>query len=157
MKIKASALKRLIHLLIAIFSLLLIWQIDDASQPWLKAGLLMAWLTFFLIDLSRVFFLGTNISITGAYLLFYVGALLGCLFLVWTGNMVLKSANFIFIFLDWEFRIGNLFNGLWHYLFSWPGLIAGIILVVSALLWENDLQYRAWHMAFTRSLRMAND
>jgi len=157
MKTKASCAKKLAHFLFVVLSFLLIWQIDFLSNPWLKAILLMAWFTFSLIDLSRTFLLGTDISITAAYLLFYVGALLGCLFLVWIGNIVLRVSNLLFIYLEWEFRIGTLFTGIWYHLFSWPSLFSGLILCLAALLWENDVQYHAWHLALTKSLRIAKN
>jgi hypothetical protein len=68
------------------------------------------------------------------------------MFLIWLGNTILKLLNPVFLALNWDFQIGNLFSGIFQYIFSIPSLICGVVLLFFAFIWDRDVQYRLWEI-----------
>ena len=147
MKQHASLPKIASHVFLALVSGLLI-SLISGNHSWIKVTLFLAWGTFFLIDFLRLLLIGTRYSISGAYILFYLGILILAVSVTWLGNIFLKVIlNPLFSSLAWEFQIGNLFSGLWQYVWSIPALLIGAALIISGALWENSAQYHEWHQS----------
>lgn len=147
MKQRASLPKIASHLFLALVSFFLI-SLISGNYSWIKVMLFLAWGTFFLIDFLRLILIGTRYSIAGAYMLFYAGALIIAVSIIWLGNLLLKVIlNPLFSSLSWEFQIGSLFSGPWQYILSVPALLIGVALIISGALWENDAQYHEWHQS----------
>ncbi len=147
MKQRASVLKITSHLFLAAVIYLAI-SLIPVAHSWIKATLFLVWGIYVFIDVLKLILFGTRRSLSGAYILFYVGCLVLAISFLWLGNLALKTVlNPFFAFLDWEFRMGNLFSGIYQYVFSVPGIIAGIALIIAGLLWENEAQYRKWYEA----------
>jgi len=131
-----------LHLLGALMSFFLIGEIF-ASHPIWQVTLYMAFSTFWIIDLLWIFFKDTYTNL-GLYVVLMIGSSLCLLFVFWFGNTLLKTLNPLFSELNWDFRIGNLFPGVYQYVFSLPGLISGLFLVFAATVWDNNVHYRIW-------------
>ncbi len=145
MKKPASTFKILGHLFMASVIFLLIYLLSG-GHPWIKATLFMVWGVYFFIDFLKLVLIGTKHSLSGAYILFYTGCLFEVLFLIWLGNLVIKEMlNPLFNLAAWEFQIGSLFTGIYQYVFSVPSLLAGVVLIISGALWENNAQYHEWY------------
>ena len=145
MKKRASAPKIASHLFLALVIYLVI-SLTPAAHPWVKVTLFLIWGTYFFIDFLKLMLIGTRYSLAGAYVLFYLGCLWLALFVVWLGNFLVKTAaNYLSDLLAWQLEIGNLFAGIYQYVFSVPGLIIGAVLIITGALWENDAQLHEWH------------
>lgn len=145
-KLPASGPKIFFHLLVAASLYLSLNAIISASNPWLKAAVFMLYGTFVLIDFTKLLFMNRHgVAMAGAYLLFYVGCLLIFMFLLWFANTV---AKFILNDLTVYFGIhslglGNIFSGIYRFLFSAPSLICGLILVLAGIIWDSrEKRYR---------------
>ena len=132
-----------LHLVVALLSFYLISELL-ASYPTWQVTAYMAFGTFWLVDLLWIFFKDTYCYL-GLYIVIFVGSTLCLLFMAWLGNTVLKMLNPLFVELNWDFRIGNLYNGIYQYVFSIPSLIAGVFLIFVSMVWDNNVHYRIWH------------
>jgi len=136
---KHHLLKIWVNLGLIFLFLGLILSITNPQSTW-RLIMLFFWGA---ISLSQMAFLIRQgpFSVLLSWFNLYLGSLLLMLFSIWSANLILKVFNPLFSLLDWSFRIGNLFNGDYHYLFSLPALICGVLLVVSAFLSQPDGKY----------------
>ena len=133
----ASAGKILFNVLWAAFIFWVIYTLPPGER--LQAFLYLVLGTYFLIIFSRLFFMHRSYSMNGAYLLLYSGCLLALLFVVWSVNWLLTVS----------FNVGQLFPGIYNFVFSLPALICGLILIAAGILWEhNDSHTTALKNAF---------
>jgi hypothetical protein len=132
------------HIIVALISFFFVWKYFAPYPIW-QATLYMAFGTFWLVDLLKVLF-SNNYSMLGVYVTLFVGSILCFMFFIWGGNTLLKAFNYLFLAFNWEFRIGNLFSGIYQYIFSIPSLICGVILLSISIIWDNNVQYRLWNV-----------
>ena len=142
-----SPLVIFIQFIFATLIIFFIRQIPD-SHIWIRAGLTMLWGTVFLIELFKIISERTEYSFLGIYVVFYVGAVLCFLFIVWLLNVALMAFNPILLDLNLNFQIGKLFHGIHSYIFSFPALACGAILIIRALSWAERPHYLFWKYFF---------
>ena len=119
---------------------------EISSDPILRATLFMFWGTYWLIDLLKVLFADSKYVNLGSIVMFWVGSILCCLSILWLANTALKTLNPLFLAINWEYQIGNIFNGIHQYIFSIPSFISGLVLLFVALIWDKDVQYWLWEV-----------
>lgn len=147
---KFVALRKMVHIIMAVLTFFLIKEIY--VHPVLEASLFMAWGTYWVIDLSKVLFNDTDYEMLGGFLTFWLGSILLILFSVWLGNIVLKIFNLGFYALGLDFSIGNLYKGIFQYVFSFPSLICGAILLYFGFSWDKYMRYRILRFVFTQAI-----
>ncbi len=119
------------------------------ENPKVEATLFMAWGTLFLIVFLKLLTKRVEkAGMFGAYASFYAGVILEFVFLVWVVNNLLKLLNLVFIALNWEFKIGNLFPDTYNFLASLPSLICGLILILVGLNWGKSPSQNMWYRCF---------
>lgn len=144
MKQSASASKIASHLFMALVIFFII-SLLPIEQLWLKVTLYIVGGTYFYIDFLKLMLVGTRYSVRGAYIVFFTGCISLSVSVVWLANLIFKVIfNPLFNLLNWEFRIGNMLEGIYQYIFSVPALIVGAILIITGILWENNAQYLKW-------------
>jgi flagellar biosynthesis protein FlhB len=134
-----------LHVFMALFTLYLIYKFC-APYPIMQATLYLALGTFWLVDLLYVLFYRSEYPMLGMYVALIAGFTLCFLFFLWLGNTILKGLNFVFNTFNLDFHIGNLFSGIYQYIFSIPSLISGVALIIVALIWDNNVHYRLWNL-----------
>ncbi len=150
MKKPVNLPKRLLWFVLTIGLFVLISLISD-SRLWIKGTLYAFWATYALIGFLKIIFYGTKYSVSGAYLLFYLGCLMIAMFIVWLGNAFLLGVNLLLEIFELQFKFGLLFKDVYHYIFSLPSLISGLVMMLVSVLWENDAQYKEWHQKLFHS------
>lgn len=131
-----------IMLTIAIM-LFFLWLIIIGTNPHsiARATLLLIWTSLVLTE-GAILWRKKPYSPIITLLSFYAGSILLLLFFIWIFNGLLRLFNFLFSTLNWEFTIGTIFGQLSNFIFSWPALICGIILMISSYISQCDLSCR---------------
>ncbi len=118
---------------------IIFWLISLIGPLWLKVPCYLFFGAFALIDIVGLFFEERpKARFICSKVMMGVSIIFGAGFLVWLLTFVLRFLNFFFLLFGSNFRIGWILNDPWNIIFSFPGLLTGIILFFFGFIMNAD-------------------